>query len=79
MKNLLITSSVEVMGRHCPEGTIVRDVPNDIAAEIIHAGRAEAIPDLPPAEIVHADPVVEHRDTAAPKRKKSPVRDTPES
>lgn len=61
MKTIRITSGVEVDGKHCKEGTIIQNVDNALAAEIVTAGRAEIIPEKA-KKIVIPDPVVQDRD-----------------
>lgn len=58
MKNLLITEDCLVAGEHKAAGSIIKNVPNDLAAEIINSGRAVTAP----GAIRVADPEPEHRD-----------------
>jgi hypothetical protein len=61
MKTLRILSGVEIDGKHVDENSIVENVPNEIAAELIVAGRAEVVPNQG-SKIIVPDPVVENRD-----------------
>jgi len=61
MKNLRILSGVEIKGEHVAENSVVENVPNEIAAELIVAGRAEVIP-IKGKNIIVPDPVAENRD-----------------
>jgi hypothetical protein len=70
MKNIKITSPVEVMGRHCPEGAVVHNVPVDIAAQLVAAGRAIITDEAATEPVEHRDDEVEHRDPPVTGRRK---------
>lgn len=61
MKNIRIISPVEINGKHVEENTIVENVDNALAAELVAAGRAVVIP-AKPKKIEVRDPLVDHRD-----------------
>jgi hypothetical protein len=63
MKNLRITEDCLVGGQHQAAGTILKNVENRTAAELLISGRA-----------VLADEVVEHRDPVAETRDPKPKR-----
>lgn len=76
MKNLRITSGVQIAGTHYADGDIVEGVDTSIAAEIVAAGRAVVI-NIEPAAIVIPDPIVKTRDPLPKADRKSKAVDAP--
>jgi len=69
MKNLQITESCLVKGEHTEAGTILKDVDNATAADLIVNGRAVEIPEKPEV-LNHRDPEPENRDPKPSKKAK---------
>jgi hypothetical protein len=69
MKNIRITEDCLVKGDHVPSGTILKNTPNELAAELLTSGRAEIVA-AASDEIVIPDPEVSTRDPE-PKKGKS--------
>ena len=62
MKNLKITQDCAVKGEHTPAGTILENVDNQLAADLIMSGRATIATE---DEIENRDPAPENRDPKA--------------
>lgn len=69
MKNLKIIDSCLVHGEHVEAGTVLKDVENGLAAELLMNGRAVEIPANP--EVLNTrDPEAENRDPKPAKKPK---------
>lgn len=69
MKNLKIVESCLVKGEHVEAGTVLKDVENGLAAELVTNGRAVEIPAKP--EVLNTrDPEAENRDPKPSKKGK---------
>lgn len=69
MKNLKIIQSCLVGGEHTEAGTVLKNVDNHIAAELVHSGRAEEIKG--DHEVIgNRDPEVTDRDPKPSKKGK---------
>jgi len=76
MKNLKIVESCLVKGAHVEAGTLLKNVDNSTAADLLGNGRAVIVNLIPAtATIEHREPVVETRDPKA-KGRKAPVKET---
>lgn len=63
MKNLRITESCLVRGSHTEAGTVLRDVDNSTAADLIMNGRAVIVKESAPGIVIqNQTPAVENRD-----------------
>jgi hypothetical protein len=62
MKNLKITQDCAIKGEHTPAGTILENVDNQLAADLIMSGRATIATE---DEIENRDPAPENRDPKA--------------
>lgn len=69
MKNLKITESCLVNGEHAEAGTILENVDNAIAADLVVNGRAVEIP-AKPEVLGNRDPEAENRDPKPAKKAK---------
>jgi hypothetical protein len=67
MKNLKITQDCAVKGEHTPAGTILENVDNQLAADLIGSGRAVIATN---EELENRDPAPENRDPKAAKKAK---------
>lgn len=69
MKNLKITESCIVNGEHAEAGTVLKDVDNTTAADLVANGRAVEIPAKP--EVLNTrDPEADNRDPKPSKKAK---------
>lgn len=66
MKNLKITQDCAVKGEHTPAGTILENVDNQLAADLIMSGRATIATN---EEFENRDPAPENRDPKAGRKK----------
>jgi hypothetical protein len=69
MKNLKITESCLVKGEHAETGTVLKNVDNALAAELVTNGRAVEIA-AKPEVLNHRDPEPENRDLKSSKKAK---------
>lgn len=69
MKNLKITESCLVQGQHAEAGTVLKDVDNTLAAELVANGRAVEIP-AKQEVLGNRDPEPENRDPKPSKKGK---------
>jgi hypothetical protein len=67
MKNLRITQDCAIKGEHTPAGTILENVDNQIAADLIMSGRATIATN---EEIENRDPATQNRDPKPGKKAK---------
>jgi hypothetical protein len=69
MKNLKITEACLIKGEHAEVGTVIKNVDNTLAAELVANGRAVEIPEKPEV-LNHRDPEAENRDPKPSKKAK---------
>lgn len=62
MKNLVVTDPCLIKGEHTEAGTVLENVENDLAAELLTSGRARLATN---EEFENRDPAPENRDPKA--------------
>lgn len=70
MKNIRILSDCLVNGEHTPAGTVMKNVENAVAADLVVSGRAIEIPNKPEV-LENRDPKTEDRDPKPAKADKA--------
>lgn len=70
MKNLKITEACLVNGKHAEAGTVLENVDNGLAADLVSNGRAVVVPAT--YEVIgNADPEVENREPKQSRKAKN--------
>lgn len=69
MKNIKITQACLVEGQHQDVGAVLKNVDNQVAADLVHSGRAVVIPEKPEV-LGNRDPDPENRDPKPAKKGK---------
>lgn len=69
MKNIKITQACLVEGQHQDVGAVLKNVDNQVAADLVHSGRAVVIPEKPEV-LGNRDPEPGNRDPKPGKKGK---------
>lgn len=70
MKNIEITESIIYQGEHCAKGSVLKNVDNGIAAELITSGRAKELKPETTKIVVPGNPEEHDETEKAPTEKK---------